>query len=88
MKIAYIKGDWEEQENAVVSINDSAFLLGDGLFETVRFEKDNIPFIDRHLFRLFTGINQLQYHFKYRLDKLVPNTVNLVFQDNASAYQL
>ena len=71
--IAYINGAWVNQDEAVVPINDSAFILGDGLFETIRFEENHIAFLDRHLDRLLSGIRQLRYDFKYNRYEIEKN---------------
>ena len=34
-RIYYINGDFIKSENAQISFSDSAFLYGDGLFETI-----------------------------------------------------
>ena len=72
--IAYVNGSWIKQDEAVVPINDSAFILGDGLFETIRFEENHVPFFDKHLDRLLSGINQLRYKLRYtrhEIEKIV-----------------
>ena len=72
--IAYVNGSWIKQDEAVVPINDSAFILGDGLFETIRFEENHVPFLDKHLDRLFSGISQLRYNLRYtrhEIEKIV-----------------
>ena len=68
--IAYINGSWVSQNEAVVPINDSAFILGDGLFETIRFEENHIAFLDRHLDRLLSGAKQLRYNLKYNRSEI------------------
>src|SRR6187551_3833432 len=40
---------------AVVSVFDSGFMLGDGVWEGMRVHKGRIAFLDRHLDRLFEG---------------------------------
>tara|TARA_B100000214_G_C23931352_1_gene610918 strand:+ start:475 stop:1305 length:831 start_codon:yes stop_codon:yes gene_type:complete len=68
--IAYINGSWVSQNEAVIPINDSAFILGDGLFETIRFEENHIAFLDRHLDRLLSGAKQLRYNLKYNRSEI------------------
>ena len=48
----YINGRYVREENAVVSFNDSGFLYGDGLFETMRFDKQKIFSFQKHFKRL------------------------------------
>ena len=39
----------------MVSVFDSGFVLGDGVWEGLRVHKGRIAFLDRHLDRLFEG---------------------------------
>src|SRR5438270_2945991 len=41
--------------DAVVSVFDSGFMLGDGVWEGLRVHKGKLAFLDRHLDRLFEG---------------------------------
>ena len=43
--IYYINGKWVESNKALIPFNDSGFLYGDGLFETLRF--DNKKFFQK-----------------------------------------
>ena len=42
-------------KNAAIAPNDRGFLLGDGLFETMRLTEGSVPHLQRHLSRLETG---------------------------------
>jgi branched-chain amino acid aminotransferase len=48
----YLDGHLVEPEQARIDPRDRGFLLGDGLFETMRAERGRVPFLDRHLDRL------------------------------------
>jgi branched-chain amino acid aminotransferase len=50
-----INGDLVPREKAVVSVFDSGFILGDGIWEGMRAHGGRIPFLDRHLKRLWEG---------------------------------
>jgi branched-chain amino acid aminotransferase len=50
-----INGELKPREQAVVSVFDSGFMLGDGVWEGLRVHKGRISFLDRHLDRLFEG---------------------------------
>ncbi|HAE03067.1 MAG TPA: aminotransferase class IV, partial [Rhodospirillaceae bacterium] len=41
--------------DATVSVFDSGFLLGDGVWEGIRLHNGRLAFIDRHLARLYEG---------------------------------
>ncbi len=51
----YINGEFFHRSEAKVSVFDSGFLVGDGIWEGIRLHHDRFAFIDRHLDRLFAG---------------------------------
>jgi branched-chain amino acid aminotransferase len=50
-----VNGDLKPRAEAVVSVFDSGFMLGDGVWEGLRVHKGKLLFLDRHLDRLFEG---------------------------------
>jgi branched-chain amino acid aminotransferase len=50
-----VNGEMKPRGEAVVSVFDSGFILGDGVWEGLRVHKGRIAFLDRHLDRLFEG---------------------------------
>jgi branched-chain amino acid aminotransferase len=50
-----INGELKPRAQAVVSVFDSGFMLGDGVWEGLRVHDGRIAFLDRHLDRLFEG---------------------------------
>jgi branched-chain amino acid aminotransferase len=50
-----INGELKPRSEAVVSVFDSGFMLGDGVWEGLRAHAGRIAFLDRHLDRLFEG---------------------------------
>ena len=51
----YINGDFYHRSEAKVSVFDSGFLMGDGIWEGLRLVDDKWIFVDEHLDRLFEG---------------------------------
>ena len=51
----YINGSFYKREEAKISVFDSGFLLGDGIWEGVRLVNNEWLFLDEHLERLFEG---------------------------------
>ncbi len=51
----YINGDFHSRENAQISVFDSGFLVGDGIWEGLRLHNGKFAFLDKHLDRLFAG---------------------------------
>jgi branched-chain amino acid aminotransferase len=50
-----INGELKPRAEAVVSVFDSGFMLGDGVWEGLRVHCGRIAFLDRHIDRLFEG---------------------------------
>ncbi len=50
-----VNGDLKPRDQAVVSVFDSGFMLGDGVWEGLRVHKGRLAFLDRHMDRLFEG---------------------------------
>lgn len=54
-----INGELFPRDKAVVSVFDSGFILGDGIWEGLRLHNGVIPFLDRHMKRLWEGAKAL-----------------------------
>ena len=50
-----VNGELKPRAEAVVSVFDSGFMLGDGVWEGLRVQKGKLVFLDRHLDRLYEG---------------------------------
>jgi len=50
-----VNGELKPRAEAVVSVFDSGFMLGDGVWEGLRAQGGKAAFLDRHLDRLFEG---------------------------------
>jgi branched-chain amino acid aminotransferase len=55
-----VNGTLFPRDQAVVSVFDSGFVLGDGVWEGLRLIDGRIPFLSRHLDRLFDGAHMLR----------------------------
>jgi branched-chain amino acid aminotransferase len=53
--LVYVNGELVPRPEAVVSVFDSGFLLGDGVWEGLRLHHGRFAFLDRHLARLEEG---------------------------------
>ena len=51
----YINGSFFDRDDAKISVFDSGFLLGDGIWEGIRLVNNTWVFLDEHLDRLFEG---------------------------------
>ena len=51
----YVDGEWLARRDAKISVFDSAFLVGDGVWEGLRYHKGAFVHLDQHLDRLFAS---------------------------------
>jgi len=51
----YINGEYFHRSDAKVSVMDSGYLLGDGVWEGIRLHKGHLIHLDEHLNRLYSG---------------------------------
>lgn len=57
-----INGELFARDEAKVSVFDSAFMLGDGVWEGLRIHHGKAAFLDTHLDRLYGGAKALDFH--------------------------
>ena len=57
--LVWVNGELLPRERAVVSVFDSGFVLGDGVWEGLRVRGGHPAFLERHLDRLFEGARAL-----------------------------
>ena len=65
-----VNGELKPRAEAVVSVFDSGFMLGDGVWEGLRVHKGRIAFLDRHLDRLFEGAKAIAMDVGLTRDQL------------------
>lgn len=53
--LIYVNGKLLPRSEAVISVYDSGFLMGDGVWEGIRLIQDKWIFLDEHIDRLFEG---------------------------------
>lgn len=81
-----INGELFPREKAVVSVFDSGFILGDGIWEGLRAHHGSIPFLQQHLKRLWEGAKALDLDLqisKEHLQQRLYDTLaaNKMFED-------
>ena len=67
----YINGDFHSRENAQISVFDSGFLVGDGIWEGLRLHNGKIAFLDKHLDRLFAGASAIHLDIGSNKEELI-----------------
>src|SRR5215213_394011 len=65
-----VNGELRPRAEAVVSVFDSGFVLGDGVWEGLRVHKGRIAFLDRHFDRLFEGAKAIAMDIGLARDEL------------------
>ena len=73
-----INGKMYTREDAKISVFDSGFLLGDGVWEGVRLHNQHLVFIEEHLDRLYNGLKAIEIDIRYsknELRKMIDATV-------------
>ncbi|KAA3639371.1 MAG: aminotransferase class IV [Proteobacteria bacterium] len=63
--LIYVNGEMVPRKDAKISVFDSGFLMGDGIWESARLHNGVLVFIDDHLKRLFKGAKALAMDLEY-----------------------
>jgi branched-chain amino acid aminotransferase len=69
--LVWVNGELVPRERAVVSVFDSGFVLGDGVWEGLRVHGGHPAFLERHLDRLFDGAKAIVLDIGRSRDDLV-----------------
>ena len=67
----YINGEFHSRENAQISVFDSGFLVGDGIWEGLRLHNEKFAFLDKHLDRLFAGAAAIHLDIGLNKEELI-----------------
>lgn len=65
-----INGELYPRDQAKVSVFDSGFVLGDGIWEGLRVHKGKIAFLDQHLKRLYEGAKAIDMEMDVSMEAL------------------
>jgi branched-chain amino acid aminotransferase len=68
--LVYVNGELRPRAQAVVSVFDAGFVLGDGVWEGLRVHRGHPVFLDRHLDRLYEGAKALALDIGRTRDEL------------------
>ena len=66
----WVNGELRPRAEAVVSVFDSGFVLGDGVWEGIRVSGGHPVFLERHLDRLWEGAKAIMLHLGMSRDAL------------------
>jgi branched-chain amino acid aminotransferase len=62
--LIYINGEFFHRDEAKISVFDSGYLVGDGVWEGIRLNNGKFAFLDLHLDRLFQGAKAIDLDIK------------------------
>jgi branched-chain amino acid aminotransferase len=68
--LIYVNGALLPRKDAVVSVFDSGFIMGDGVWEGLRLHQGHLSFLDEHLDRLFQGAKAIDLDVGMNRDQL------------------
>ena len=80
--INFVNGDWQLGSKSTVSLYDAGFLLGDGLFETIRFQNGRLFQPEKHLKRLHSGLNIIQIELDKSNTELISCLKEIVIRND------
>ena len=63
-RVVYVNGSFVDEDKAKVSVFDSGFLLGDGIWEGLRLNKKKWVFFEDHIKRLFEALKLVEIKFE------------------------
>ena len=66
----WINGEFFARHEAKISVFDSGFLVGDGVWEGIRLHKGKFAFLNRHLDRLYAGAAAIDLDIGLSRDEL------------------
>ena len=77
-----INGDLYPRNEAKISVFDSGFLLGDGVWEGIRLHQSKLMFIDEHLDRLFESAAGISLNIPFSKKNII-DEINKVLSKNS-----
>jgi len=76
-----INGELLHRKEAKISVFDSGFLLGDGVWEGIRLHQSKLVFIENHLDRLYASAQGISLDIPYSKQDII-NEINKVLDKN------
>src|SRR5210317_1193861 len=67
----YINGKFYERDEAKISVFDSGYLVGDGIWEAIRLHKGTLVFLDDHLERLWSASATIGLNLEFTKQQLI-----------------
>ena len=77
-----INGKLFHRSEAKISVFDSGFLLGDGVWEGIRLHKNKLVFIDDHLDRLFQSAQGISLDIPFSKEEIINQISKVLLKNN------
>ena len=82
--IISINGEFFKRNEAKISVFDSGYLVGDGIWEGFRLKKGRLIFIKEHLNRLWQSAKAVHMNFPFTKEELVQQVWNILNENRMS----
>jgi len=80
--LIYINGEIIPRTEAKISVFDSGFLLGDGVWEGIRLHNGQLVFLQEHLDRLYAGADSIGMNIGMSSDELISKIMQTIDANN------
>ena len=77
----YINGEYYHRSNAKISVFDSGFLLGDGVWEGIRLHDNKLIHLDTHINRLYDGAKSIAMEIHMSKEEII-NAIWMTLKEN------
>ena len=82
--LIYVNGELLPRSEAVISVYDSGFLMGDGVWEGIRLIQDKWIFLDEHIDRLFEGARAIDLELGLTAEEITTAILETQHANNMS----
>ena len=80
--LIYINGEYFKRDDAKISVFDSGYLVGDGIWEALRLHDGVLVFLADHLERLWTAANTIGLKFPFTKSELTDTIWEVLHKNN------
>ena len=81
----YINGEYYHRSEAKISVFDSGFLLGDGVWEGIRLHNNKLIHLETHIDRLFTGAKSIAMEIHLSKEEIINAIWSTLKENNMSS---
>ena len=81
----YINGEYYHRSEAKISVFDSGFLLGDGVWEGIRLHNNKLIHLETHIDRLFAGAKSIAMEIHLSKEEIINAIWSTLKENNMSS---